>query len=95
MPEMRFCIRWPDGAVERCYSPSLAIQQFFAPGESYPLADFVERSRVALNVASDRVQAKHGYACSPAAAQLQRIEAVAKTFADLPAARVTIDAFET
>jgi uncharacterized repeat protein (TIGR04042 family) len=95
VPEMRFSIRWPDGAVERCYSPSRAIQEFLAPGQSYPLADFVERSRAALNIAGDRVEAKYGYRCSRAAAQLKRIEAVAKTFADLPEARVTVDAFET
>jgi uncharacterized repeat protein (TIGR04042 family) len=95
VPEMRFSIRWPDGVVERCYSPSRAIQEFFAPGQSYPLADFVERSRTALNIAGDRVEAKYGYRCSRAAAQLKRIEAAAETFADLPGARVILDAFET
>ncbi len=93
MPEMRFVIRWPDGVVESCYSPSLVIEEFFAPGESYPLADFVERSRTALTIASARVEAKYGHACSRAAAQLARIEAVAKTFADLPQARVAVDSF--
>ncbi len=95
MPEMHFCIRWPDGGMERCYSPSRAIQEFFAPGQSYALTDFVERSRTALNTAGDRVEAKYGHRCSRAAAQLKRIEAVAKTFVDLPGARVTVDAFET
>ena len=60
MPEMRFVIRWPDGVVESCYSPSLVVKEFFAPGESYPLADFVERSRTALHIASERVEAKYG-----------------------------------
>ena len=95
MPEMRFVIRWPDGVVESCYSPSLVIKEFFAPGESYPLADFVERSRTALHIASERVAAKHGHACSRAAAQLAQIEAVAKTFVDLPEARVAVESFET
>jgi uncharacterized repeat protein (TIGR04042 family) len=95
MPEMHFVIRWPDGARERCYSPSLVVREFFSPGESYALTDFLQRSRAALNVASDRVQAKYGHACTRAAAQLARIETVAKTFADLPAAQVTVDAFET
>jgi uncharacterized repeat protein (TIGR04042 family) len=95
MPEMHFLIRWPDGAPERCYSPSRVIREFLSPGESYPLADFLQRSRAALHVAGDRVQAKYGHACSRAAAQLARIETVAETFADLPAARVTVDAFET
>jgi uncharacterized repeat protein (TIGR04042 family) len=95
MPEMRFHIRWPDGRSETCYSPSLVIENFFAPGESYPLAEFLQRSRAALNIASDRIEAKYGHACSLAAAQLTRIETVAKTFADVPEARVTVDAFET
>ena len=95
MPEMRFHIRWPDGSSEACYSPSLVIKNFFAPGESYPLAEFLQRSRTALNIASDRIEAKYGHACSLAAAQLTRSETVAKTFADVPEARVTFDAFET
>jgi uncharacterized repeat protein (TIGR04042 family) len=95
MPEMHFLIRWPDGSAERCYSPSRIVREFLSPGESYALADFLQRSRAALNVASDRVEERHGHACSRAAAQLMRIETVARAFADLPAARVTVDAFET
>lgn len=94
MPEMHFRIRWPDGIAEDCYSPSLVIRDFFDPGESYALADFLTRSRTALRIASDRVEAKYGRACSLAAAQLARIETAAKTFADLPHARVTVEAFE-
>jgi uncharacterized repeat protein (TIGR04042 family) len=94
MPEMRFAIRWPDGTHESCYSPSLVIKDFFSPGESYPLDDFVTRSRTALNIASERVRAKYGFACSSAMDQLARIEAAAKTFAHLPGARVHVDAFE-
>jgi uncharacterized repeat protein (TIGR04042 family) len=61
MPEMRFVVRWPDGAEEACYSPSFVIKDYFTPGESYALADFVERSRTALLIASDRVRAKYGF----------------------------------
>jgi len=94
MPEMRFSIRWPDGTPERCYSPSLVIKDFFAPGASYPLADFLARSRTALNIASERVRAKYGFACASAMDQLARIETAAKAFADLPGARVSVDAFD-
>jgi uncharacterized repeat protein (TIGR04042 family) len=94
MPEMRFSIRWPDGTPERCYSPSLVIKDFFAPGETYPLDDFVARSRTALGIASERVRTKYGFACSSAIAQLARIESAARAFADFPDARVSIDAFE-
>ena len=61
-------------ARETCYSPSLVIKDYFREGESYPLADFLARSREALNIASDRVQAKYGHACSLALGQLARIE---------------------
>ena len=94
MPEMRFLIRWPDGTAESCYSPSLVVKELFSPGESYPLSDFLARSRTALNVASDRVKAKHGWHCSRAMAQLARIETAAAAFSGFPAARVRVDAFE-
>ncbi len=94
MPEMHFRIRWPDGTAEACYSPSLVIKEHLAPGESYPVADFLERSRTALRIASDRVQAKYGMPCSLALAQLARIEAAAGRFATTPEARVTVDGFD-
>ncbi len=94
MPEMRFHIRWPDGRREACYSPSLVIKDYLAPGQSYPLADFLERSRTALTIASDRVQAKYGMACSRALGQLARIEAEAARFAAESGATVSVEAFE-
>ncbi len=94
MPEMRFSIRWPDGSAESCYSPSLVVKDYFAAGESYPLADFVTRSRTALEIASERVRAKYGYPCSRAMNQLARIEAAAAAFKNLPDARVAVELFE-
>jgi uncharacterized repeat protein (TIGR04042 family) len=95
VPEMHFLIRWPDGVCERCYSPSRVVREFLSPGESYALADFLRRSHAALNAGSSRVQERYGHACSRASAQLTRIETVAEAFADLPAPRVTVEAFET
>jgi len=94
MPEMRFTIRWPDGTAERCYSPSLVIKDFLVPGESYALADFLGRSRQALRIASDRVEARYGMPCSRALGQLARIEAAGSAFATLPDARVRVEAFD-
>jgi uncharacterized repeat protein (TIGR04042 family) len=93
MPEMHFTVRWPDDTVTDCYSPSLVIREHMDTGASYPVGDFVERSRTALNIASERVRAKYGYACSSALDQLSRIEATAERFADLPHAKVDILAF--
>jgi uncharacterized repeat protein (TIGR04042 family) len=95
MPEIHFLIRWPDGICERCYSPSRVVREFLSPGESYALAEFLQRSHAALNAAISRVQERYGHACSRAAVQLARIETVAEAFADLPAARATVEAFET
>ena len=41
MPEMLFHIRWPDGATEQCYSPSLVIKDHLAVGTSYDVAEFM------------------------------------------------------
>ena len=94
MPEMRFLVRWPDGAVESCYSPSLVIKDHFAPGETYALAEFLERSRTALTAASERVREKYGFACSRALAQLARIEAAGERFTQVAGARVGVERFE-
>lgn len=94
MPEMRFQVRWPDGAAESCYSPSLVIKDYFVPGESYALADFLERSRTALTIASARVAARYGHPCSLALGQLARIEAAGRRFSDIPDARVAVEAFD-
>jgi uncharacterized repeat protein (TIGR04042 family) len=80
MPEIRFQIQWPDGSEEICYSPSLIVKAYFTPDQDYPLQDFVERSRTALTIASDRVKAKYGYPCSLALVQLATIETKATQY---------------
>jgi uncharacterized repeat protein (TIGR04042 family) len=94
MPEMHFRVRWPDGTSESCYSPSLVIKDYFQEGGAYPVPDFLDRSRTALGIASERVRAKYGFACTSAAAQLARIEDAALTFAGLADAHVVVEAFE-
>lgn len=94
MPEMHFLIRWPDGSAERCYSPSLVVKDYLAVGESYPLDDFLARAHAALTIASERVKARYGHACSLALAERARIEAGAGRFAGRSDARVRVDAFE-
>ncbi|MCJ2054961.1 MSMEG_0570 family nitrogen starvation response protein [Methylobacterium sp. J-048] len=93
MPEMHFHIRWPDGRREACYSPSLVVKDFLTVGESYALDDFVEKTRSALTIASERVREKYGFACSSATAQLARIETAAKR--QDPGGLVTVETFES
>jgi uncharacterized repeat protein (TIGR04042 family) len=80
MPAMHFHLRWPDAQEMRCYSPSLVIKDHFTPGTRYPLPVFMSEVRTALNVASERVRARFGFACSMALDQLAAIEAVAQRF---------------
>ena len=80
MPEMRFVIRWPDGRRETCYSPSLVVRDYLSEGAAYSLDEFLTRTRTALRIASDRVEAKYGFPCSLALGQLARIEAGAAAF---------------
>ncbi|MGD1906333.1 MAG: MSMEG_0570 family nitrogen starvation response protein [Leptolyngbyaceae cyanobacterium] len=90
MPEMHVQVQWPDGSQDNCYSPSLVIKQYLEPGETYPLDDFVSRARTALNIASDRVQAKYGFPCGRALGQLQRIETKSSQYQDLESPQVQI-----
>lgn len=93
MPEMRMSIRWPDGAPESCYSPSLVLKDYFQVDRSYALTDFCGRSRTALTIASERVKARFGFPCSRASDQLARIEERCRAFAAFPDAQVRVEAF--
>lgn len=90
MPEILFKVEWPDGVQETCYSPSLVVKKYFTSGEDYALSDFVERSRTALQIASDRVQEKYGFPCGKALGQMRRIESTASQYAALPQPKVRL-----
>lgn len=81
MPEMTFSVRWPDGRVEPCYSPSLVVHDHLEVGRTYAVEEFVRRSSDALAVASERVRERYGFACSASDASRQRIETAASAFA--------------
>jgi uncharacterized repeat protein (TIGR04042 family) len=89
---MHFRIRWPDGQVDNCYSPSLVVREHLAVGGSYPVPEFLQRVGAALNIASERVRAKYGYACSMALDQLAAIETAASTCT--PDQRVQVLSFD-
>ncbi|MCP2178285.1 MSMEG_0570 family protein [Williamsia maris] len=79
---MTFEVRWPDGAVENCYSPSLVMHDHLTAGASYTVAEFVDRSTTALSEASERVRAKYGFACTSAAATTHQIITSAARYPD-------------
>ena len=80
MPEMTVTVRWPDGRVTDCYSPSLVMHDHLTPATTYRLDEFVRRAAVALGEASERVRARYGFTCSASAASLERIERRAASF---------------
>lgn len=67
MPEMTFTVRWPDGAEQQCFSPSLVMHDHLEIGGRYTVDDFRSRSVTALDEATERVRAKFGFACTSAA----------------------------
>ena len=92
MPEMTFDVQWPDGRVQRCYSPSLVMHDYLTSGADYTVADFLDRSTKALNEASERVRAKFGFACTSAAATNEKIVDAATEFA--PSATIRVVAMQ-
>lgn len=94
MPEMHFTVRWPDGGEHTCYSPSLVVQDYLTPGQRYPLVDFLQRTHDALSIASERVAAKYGFACSRAMDQWAAIAAHAQSFQARPDAQVEVLRFD-
>lgn len=82
MPEMQFAVRWPDGAETSHYSPSLVMHDYLVSGLQYPLEEFVARTTEALDVASDRVRQKYGFACTSAMASQEKIVAKAAAYTE-------------
>jgi putative flavoprotein involved in K+ transport len=80
MPSVEFTLRWPDGAEQRCYSPSTAIEHVLVQDGVYPLAELVRRCRTGLERGSERVREQRGFACTAAAEQLAEIEDRARGF---------------
>ncbi len=86
MPEMNFTIRWPDGTQVECYSPSYIIEEYLGVGKSYPVADFLARAGEALEIASERVRQRYGFACSSALDQLAQLREQGERWVNPPAA---------
>ena len=94
MPVTLFKVRWPDGSVETCYSPSTVIKDYVQVDRSYTLDEFVGLCRTGLTAASDRVGRLYGGGgCSNARAQLAAIEATVKRHAGVDAP-VHVEGFE-
>lgn len=95
MPVVNFYVVWPDQSESKCYSPSQVIKEHLEAGQVYPLSDFMTRVRLALNLASERVRAKYGFACSAAQDQLDVLESIAGRFSGAPDAAVKVTGFSS
>lgn len=85
MPAVYFTVELPDGTQHDCYSPSTVIHEHFKSGDAMSMDEFVARSRIAFQAASERVRQRFGYGCSSAMDQLGEIEDWAKAHrADAP-----------
>ncbi|WP_267422215.1 MULTISPECIES: MSMEG_0570 family nitrogen starvation response protein [unclassified Curtobacterium] len=91
MPEMQFAVRWPDGTESSYYSPSLVMHDFLDAGSTYPVDEFVRRATEALDIASERVRAKYGFACTSA---MHTQESIALAATRTPLGDVTVTALE-
>lgn len=90
MPVVRFDVMWPDSTVMKCQSPSTVIRNFLHEGQMIPLAEFLKFAELGLNMASERVREKYGFACSAASDQLEIIQVKAGDFQHSPAAVVHV-----
>ncbi|MBM6402979.1 MSMEG_0570 family nitrogen starvation response protein [Phycicoccus sp. CSK15P-2] len=88
MPEATVTVRWPDGRVQSVYSPSLVVHDHLRAGAGYRVAEFVQRTHLALDEASERVRARYGMACTAAAASQEDVRAAGSRHD--PDARVTV-----
>ncbi|MDW6005161.1 MSMEG_0570 family nitrogen starvation response protein [Vibrio mangrovi] len=80
MPVTKFAVKWPKGGTEICYSPSSVIKEYLEPGIAYTPEVFLHQCEKALKIASERVEAKYGFACSGAYEQLERIRLRCREF---------------
>ena len=90
MPVVRFDVMWPDSTVMKCQSPSTVIRNFLHEGQVVSVAEFLQFAELGLNLASDRVREKYGFACSAAIDQLEIILAKATDFQGWEAAVVQV-----
>ncbi len=88
MPETVFDLQFPDGATERCYSPSTVVFEHLDAGTALAVAELRPRLRIALGAAAERVKDKYGYYCSAASDQLAALEARLDAFGPHSVVRV-------
>jgi uncharacterized repeat protein (TIGR04042 family) len=92
MPEVRLTLEWPDGRTSELYSPSTVILDYLGPGESLPVGQLHDRGIEALRLASERVRARYGFACTRTDEERQRLEQWVKDYAADQIVRIRAEA---
>ncbi len=80
MPQMTFTVRWPDGSIQRYYSPSLVVHDHLRVGTEYTVTDFLDRTHTAMEIASDRVQARFGFRCTGSEETVEAVNGAAARY---------------
>ncbi len=80
MPITYINIEWPDKEVDKVYSPSSVIEDYFEAGNTLKIDIFLNQCNQGLNEASERVRKKFGYACTSAMAEASRISKKCKEY---------------
>lgn len=80
MPAMNFEVEWPDGEVMMCYSPSTVIRGIIQTDVTLTVAQFLETSGHAMDMADQRVRERYGVRCAVVARQRKKILQKASQF---------------
>jgi uncharacterized repeat protein (TIGR04042 family) len=92
MPEVRLTLEWPDGRTSELYSPSTVILDYLGPGESLPVGQLHDRGIEALRLASERVRARYGFACTRTDEERHRLQQWVKDYAADQIVRIRAEA---
>ncbi|CAK6696897.1 MSMEG_0570 family nitrogen starvation response protein [Synechococcus sp. CBW1107] len=82
MPEVHLNVEWPDGRTTVLYSPSTVILNYLQPGQSLAVAELASRGKEALRLASERVRARYGFACTRADEEERQLLQTATVYGD-------------
>jgi uncharacterized repeat protein (TIGR04042 family) len=74
VPEVHLTLEWPDGRTSELYSPSTVILDYLKPGQSLTVSELTNRGLAALELASERVRARYGFACTRADEERLRLQ---------------------
>jgi uncharacterized repeat protein (TIGR04042 family) len=80
VPEVHLQLEWPDGRLSELYSPSTVILEHLRPGDQLAVGELTARACTALRLASERVRARYGFACTRADEEERDLLALAQGY---------------